>query len=160
MEEVKDMLSEGGKKCWRCGFKIVNGSICPMCGAVNKLAVHESIPKESLDGDSEDDDKPKRFLNTKHANDNEGEAFSQSDGMNCSTAGHVEGKTEEKRVDISSTEAQSHLPASMTLPESHNGALRGDRSVDLQQQLAMGPDHNCRGAAAVTTLQEKVNWIK
>src|SRR5271167_3166709 len=46
MEGVKDMLSEEGKKCWRCGFKIPNGSICPMCGAVNKLAVNESTKKE------------------------------------------------------------------------------------------------------------------
>jgi len=41
---VMDNLVWGGlnaddedKKCWRCGYK-VSGSICAMCGAVNKLA--------------------------------------------------------------------------------------------------------------------------
>ena len=118
MEGAKNMLSEERKKCWRCGFEIPNGSICPMCGAVNKLAVHESIRKDLFDGDSEDDDKPKRFLNA--TNDNEGEAFSQPDTMG---SGLVDGTIEEKRVVILSTETHVDLPASVTLPEAHNEAL-------------------------------------
>ena len=29
---------EEGNTCWRCGYNFATGSICPMCGAVNKLA--------------------------------------------------------------------------------------------------------------------------
>lgn len=148
----KDMSSEEDKKCWRCGYKILSGSICAMCGSVN-----ESSQKELLDGDP--DDERKRFPNPKHVIDYEGEAFSESDTTSGPITGHLEGKMENKRVGVLLTKAQSHLTASVTVSEAHNGASRGDKSVDLHQPLAMGPDHNKR-AAAVTNRQEKIKWIQ
>ena len=36
---------DGDKACWKCGYN-VSGSICPMCGAVNKtdLAELDEVP--------------------------------------------------------------------------------------------------------------------
>lgn len=148
MEGVKNTLSEELKKCWRCGFKIPNGSICPMCCAVNKLVAHESIRKELLDGGSEEDNKRKRFLNAIQANDNKGEAFSLPDTMG---SGKVEGAIEEKRVLILSTETHVDLPVSVTLPEAQNEALKGDMPVDQQPPLLTGPGCTSKRVAAITT---------
>jgi hypothetical protein len=31
-----ELREEEVKTCWRCGYKITSGSVCSMCGAVNK----------------------------------------------------------------------------------------------------------------------------
>lgn len=45
---VKISLIEEGKTCWRCGYNFPTGSICPMCGAVNKFAVNLPMGKEGF----------------------------------------------------------------------------------------------------------------
>jgi hypothetical protein len=41
--DVEEKLNDNeAKKCWRCGFQIPSGSICPICGAVNKVGVNPS----------------------------------------------------------------------------------------------------------------------
>ena len=34
--KVGENREDNSKTCWRCGYKISTGIICPMCGAVNK----------------------------------------------------------------------------------------------------------------------------
>ena len=144
------MSSEDGKKCWRCGFKIPNGSICLACGTVNDLKLQQSAKKTLPDEDLGDDDKQKIFLNAKPARDNEIEELSQPNAMSGSIIGRVEEKMEGKYIGILSTDSQVLTALSKASGESR------DRCVDLQSSLVVMPDQNDVMAATVTTPQEKV----
>lgn len=150
MEGTKDILSEECKSCWRCGFKFSSGSICPMCGAVNKLAVSFSMEKDVLGGDLRHYDKPTNVTNAKAISDSEGETSSQSDAMRVFDARYLN----DKRLGILPAEAQSLSPASVGLPEGHDTIHPGDY---VHQQMVMGPDE---GPADVTNFQMDPSWIK
>lgn len=50
MEDVKITFSnDDATKCWRCGYEIPTGSLCLICGTVNKSARR----KVNSDGDSD-----------------------------------------------------------------------------------------------------------
>jgi hypothetical protein len=54
MESVKQIFREDNvKDCWRCGHPIPTGSVCVICGNVNKSA-HVPTRRETRDGDPDD----------------------------------------------------------------------------------------------------------
>lgn len=77
---------DGGKKCWRCGFQISSGSICPICGAVNKMDINLPIGTAEPDKASRSTDSPSEGAKAK-ANAN-GSATTRSEF--ASQCGHTD----------------------------------------------------------------------
>jgi len=53
MESAKRSFREYVKYCWRCGHQIPTGSVCVICGTVNKYP-HVPTQRETPDGDPVD----------------------------------------------------------------------------------------------------------